>query len=315
MAKYPIALIPFSDLSPSACAALAAAIDGAIEAFGKWELPTGTNTRLLIARRCLQNIAERNSYGETPEELYDAAKAIILAHDFYPISRTLSEDRANPIAEELRVALGGALRESATKHKKEFDIQSQFWFGTLLAHSGLHPAVPDIRTTRPDFVISVGTLECGVEIKRPKSPESAARALSSAASQLHKYGKPGVIVLDLTQCVAADAMILHRGSPSARQVLKRRFDPLANELMDGASDYSRSDKFQRIVVLVMYARFFSWTLGSTKDSDMGFFFQSTVVAEACAGLVVDESDRIQRSIKRGFERISGNALFVRRTRK
>lgn len=315
MAKYPIALIPFSGLSPSACTALAAAIDDAIEAFRKWNLPTGTNTRLLIAKHCLLKVSERDSYGETPEELYQTAKAILLANDFYLISRTLKEDRADPIAEELRVALGGALRESATKHKKEFDIQSQFWFGTVLAHSGLHPAVPDIKTTRPDFVISVGTLECGVEIKRPKSPESAGRALSSAASQLHKYGKPGVIVLDLTQCVGADEMILHQGTPSARQILKHRFYPLANALMDGANDYSQSDKFQRIVVLVMYARFFNWTLGAKKDSDMGFLFNSTVVPEACAGLVVGESNRIQRLIARGFERISGNPLSVRRTRK
>jgi hypothetical protein len=90
---------------------------------------------------------------------------------------------------------------------------------------------------------------------------------------------------------------------------------MANELMDGVSDYFRLAKFQRIVVLVMYARFFNWTLGGKKDSDMGFFFKSTIVPEACAGLVVDESNRIQRSIRQGFERISGNALFVRRTRK
>src|SRR5438552_18421102 len=112
MAKYPTALIPFSGLSPSACAALAAAIDDAIEACLKWNLPTGTSTRLLIARCCLLKVSERDSYGETPEELYETAKAILLANDFYLISRTLDEDRADPIAEELRVALGGALTES-----------------------------------------------------------------------------------------------------------------------------------------------------------------------------------------------------------
>lgn len=86
-----------------------------------------------------------------------------------------------------------------------------------------------------------------------------------------------------------------------------------NELVEIVGNYSRSGKFKRIVVLVMYARFFTWTLGEEKDSDMGFFFKSTVLPEACAGLIADESDRIQTMIARGFGRISGNPLSVRRT--
>jgi hypothetical protein len=239
--------------------------------------------------------------------------AILAAHDFYVISRTLMDDRASPIAEELKVALGGPLNEIETKNKTPFDIQSQFWFGTVLAYSRLHPAVPDSKRTRPDFLISLGTLECGVEIKRPKSHSSAFRALSSAASQLVKYGKPGVIVLDLGQVIGADDLILHGGSPSARQLAESRFFPLVNELIEVVGNYTRSDKFKRIVVLVMYARFFTWTLGEEKDSDIGFFFKSTVLPEACAGLIADESDRIQTMIARGFGRISGNPLSVRRT--
>jgi hypothetical protein len=120
-------------------------------------------------------------------------------------------------------------------------------------------------------------------------------------------------VLDLGHVIGADDLILHGGSPSARQLAESRFFPLVNELMEVVGNYSRSDKFKRIVVLVMYARFFNWTLGEKKDSDMGFFFKSTVLPEACAGLIADESDRIQNMIARGFERISGNPLLVRRT--
>ena len=312
--RYATALIPFSGLTPSACTALAAAIDDAIETLGKWDLPTGINTRLLKAKRRLLKVAARGSYGATPDELYETANAILVAHDFYVISRTLRGDRANPIAEELKVALGGPLCEIETKNKNPFDIQSQFWFGTVLAYSGLHPTVPDSKETRPDFLISLGTLVCGVELKRPKSRGAASRALSSAASQLHKYGKPGVIVLDLAQCIRADDLILHRGSsPSARQLAEERFYPLVDELIEGVNDYSRSDKFKRIVVLAMYARFFNWTPDGKKDSDMGFFFKSTVMPEACVGLVVDESHRIQELIARGFERISGNPVSIKRT--
>jgi hypothetical protein len=313
MGKYPIAIIPFSRLSPSACSALAAAIDDASEVFSRWQLPTGMSTRLLKAKGRLLKVADQDSYGTTPDELYETAKAIILANDFYLISRTLKDDRADPIAEELEVALGGTLSEIETKKKNAFDIQSQFWFGTVLAYSGLHPAVPDSKKRRPDFLINVGSLSCGVEIKRPKTQASAWRALSSAASQLREYGLPGAIVLDLTQCVNADELILHKGRVSASQIVKHRFYPLADRLTKEASNYSRSDKFGRILLLKMYARYFNWTLGEKEDVQTGFFFKSIVLPKACAGLVTDQSERIQNLISHGLERASGNPLYIRRT--
>jgi hypothetical protein len=293
MGNYPIAVLPFSRLSPSACSALAAAIDDALEIFDRWQLPTGMSTRLLKARSRLVKVVDQNSYGKNSVELYETAKAILLANEFYLISRTLKEDRAEPIAEELDVALGGALREIESKKKRAFDIQSQFWFGTVLAYSGLHPAVPDGKKRRPDFIISVGSLSCGVEVKRPKSQESAWRNVASAASQLRSYGLPGVIAVDLSQCVGADELVLHRGAVSARQIVKHRFYPLVNQLTEAVRNYSQSDKFDRILLLKTYARFFNWTLGEEEDADMGFFFRSTVFPNACSGLVTDQSERIQ----------------------
>jgi hypothetical protein len=152
-----------------------------------------------------------------------------------------------------------------------------------------------------------------VEIKRPQSPSSAVRALSSAASQLRKYGEPGIIVLDITRAVGAEELILYRGSRSARQLMKSRFDRLATQLFEAVGEHSDPDKFDRIVVLVVYARFFNWTLGAKRDSDSGFLFKSTVIPTACSGLIVDHSDRIQNAIARGFEKISGNRLLLKRT--
>ena len=311
--KYPTALIPFTDFSPSACSALVAAIDDAIEVFRRWQIPVGRATRLLEARRRLVKVAAQGSYGATPNELYNTAKAILIANDFYGISRTMTDERGAPIADELKVALRGPLSEIDTKNNNAFDIQSQFWFGTVLAYSGLHPAILDSKNTRPDYLISVDTLLCGVEIKRPSSPSSAWSALSSAASQLHKFGKPGVIVLDLTQCIEADGLILHNAFPPARQIAGDRFFPLIDRLAERVADYSHSDKFKRILVLQMYARFFNWTLGGRKDTDMGFYFESIPLPEACGGLVTDQAQRIQAKIARGFQRISGNPLILRRT--
>jgi hypothetical protein len=313
MPKYPIAVIPYSCLSPSACSALAAAIDDAIEIFSKWQLPTGMSTRLLKARGRLLEVVKQGSYGETSDEIFETGKAILLANDFYLISRTLTDDRADPIAEELEVALGGTLTEVETKKKTPFDLQSQFWFGTVLAHSRLHPSVPDSRKRRPDYLINVDTLLCGVEIKRPESEPSAKRALSTAASQLNEYGLPGVIVLDLSRCIGADDLILHSGEPTARQIVNDRFYPLANQLIRAVGSYARSNKFDRVLVLQMYARFFHWTVGGINDADMGFFFKSTVFPDACSGLVVKQSERIRDLIAGGLERISGNPLHLKRT--
>jgi hypothetical protein len=312
MGKYPIAVLPFTHLSPPACSALAAAVDDALDIFCRWQLPVGMSTRLLKAKSRLLKVANQNSYGETSDELYETAKAILLANEFYLISRTLKEDRAEPIAQELEIALGGTLSETKSKNKNAFDIQSQFWFGTVLAYSGLHPAVPDSKKRRPDFIINVGSLSCGVEIKRPQSGESAWRAISSAASQLRAYGLPGVIAVDLSQCVGADELILHRGAVAARQIVRHRFYPLVNQLTHAVRNYSRSDKFDRILLLKTYVRFFNWTPGEKEDADMGFFFRSTVFPTACSGLVTDQSERIQNLIVRGFERISGNPLFLKR---
>lgn len=311
--KYPTSLIPFTGFSPSACSALVSAIDDAIEVFRRWEIPVGRRTRLLEARRRLVKVAAQGSYGATPNELYKTAKAILIANDFYGISRTMTDERAAPIADELKVALRGPLSEIESKNNNAFDIQSQFWFGTVLAYSGLHPTVLDSKKTRPDYLISVDTLQCGVEIKRPSSSSSAWGALSSAASQLHNFGKPGVIVLDLTQCIEADELILHNGLPPARQIAGGRFFPLVDQLTEKVTEYSHSDKFKRILVLQMYARFFNWTLGGKKDSDMGFYFESIPLPEACGGLVTDQSKRIQAMVARGFQRISGNPLILRRT--
>jgi hypothetical protein len=311
--RYPIAVLPFPALSPSACEALVAAIDDALEAFSRWNLPTGPNTKLQKARVLLSKVAEKQTYGTTGAELLDTAQAIRLANDFYVISRMLPESRENVIAEELREALLGALNENPSKHKKEFDIQSQLWIGTVLAHSGLHPAMPNSRNTKPDFVISLGTLMCGLEVKRPRTEMSAHRAVRAAADQLYKFRKPGVIVLDLTRCVGADELILHSGTPTTREIVDYRFDSVANALLDNIDQFSQSVKFGRVILFVVYARFFNWTIGSSQDLDTGFFFKSQPITGGYEGLLSDEAARIQKLMAEGFKRISGNRLSLKRT--
>lgn len=311
--KYPILILPFPALSPLACRALVAAIDDALEIFFRWDLPTGPNTKLQKARALLVEVAEKQTYGKTSAELIKTAQAIRLANDFYAISRMLPEQRENVIAEELREALLGAFTETPSKHKKEFNIQSQLWIGTVLAHSGLHPGMPDSRKTKPDFIVRLGTLVCGVEVKRPQSQASVGRNVREAAAQLHEFGKPGIIVLDLTRCVRADELILHDGIPSTREIVKHRFDSAANELLDSIGWFSKSPKFGKVILLVVYARFFTWTPRGSQDLDSGFFYKSQPISGGYAGLLSDEANRIQQLMAEGFRRMSGNRLSLKRT--
>lgn len=54
----------------------------------------------------------------------------------------MTDERAAPLPDELKIALRDPLSEIDTKNNNAFDIQSQFSFGTVLAYSALHPAVP-----------------------------------------------------------------------------------------------------------------------------------------------------------------------------
>lgn len=310
--KYPVALIPYTTLTPPACEALAAAIEDALDVFDQWGLRTGMGTRLAKAKSHLRAVAASGSYGETPDELILTARAVRLAHDFYLISRTLKTDRAEPIATELESALQGPFLARESKRVSAVDFQSQFWVGVMLAYSGLHPKMPAKEGRKPDFVISVGSLDCGVEVKRPESARSAFAAVSSAASQLRDYGLPGVITLDLSACVGADGFILAEDAAAALEVMRGRFYPMARQLRDEMDAYSSSDKFKRVLLLISFARYFIWTPGGTTDENNGYFISFQAFPDSCEKLIVDVPDRITKLFIGGLRRATGNSLKIHR---
>src|ERR1044072_3106883 len=204
MREYELAVLPYNDFSPQACSALAVALQDVIAALERWNVRINPDGRLRVAQRHLIKVANSGSYGETEEELIQTAKAAALAKDFYEISNALNKDREDPIAEELAVAIRGTL-DGKSKNKSPYAIQSQYWVGMLFAHSGLKPAVLSGTTgAKPDFVVSLGTLDIIAEVKRPSSVKSALRCLESAADQLRDSKMPGVICLDLSECIVID---------------------------------------------------------------------------------------------------------------
>jgi hypothetical protein len=131
--------------------------------------------------------------------------------------------------------------------------------GTLLAQSGLHPKVLGGKRegVRPDFLIEAATLECVVKVKRPKNTRSARRAVESAADQLHGFGLPGVVVADLSGCLNANDLVLPPPGLSARDQIRATLQPVHSSLLGKITRYTGSDKYSRIILLLMFARFWS----------------------------------------------------------
>jgi hypothetical protein len=308
--KYPISLIRHTTFTPAACAALADAIDDALDVFNEWELPTGMNTRLAKAKNHLLGVADGDSYGKTPEELLLTANAIRLANDFYLISRTLKTDRAEPIAKELESALHGPFIAVESKRIPAVDFQSQFWIGVVLAYAGLHPKMPVKDGRTPDFIISPTSLECGVEIKRPEAPHTAFDCVASAASQIRSYGVPGVIALDLSRCIRVDDFILTDDAAAAMELMQQRFFLLSRKLRKNIETYSLSDKFKRVLLLICFARYFIWTPEGKTDEINKHFISFEPFKDSCEGLITEVPGRIVSLFLRGMERASGNTIKI-----
>ncbi len=309
MENYHRAVIPYHRLSPEACSALAVAIDDAIKLFDRWGIPILGASRLPLAARHLRQVAESGTYGATPPELEITAKAIMLAIDFYCIASSLEQDREDVIANELAVALKGDL-ERRSRDRSAYEMQSQFWVGALLAQSGLHPAMPVIlNRRRPDFVIRVDTLDCGVEVKRPQTENSSERALHDAAAQLREYGKPGIVVIDLSECLGTDSMIINEREPTTREVINQQTSLLADRLTNIAHTYERSNKFDRIIALFIYTRFIASRSDKDAELDIGISFRVTLFPRACGGLVIPQQRQIEQRLIRGLERLGNRVQY------
>jgi len=304
MKEYALAVLPFNDFSPEACRALVVALQDSITVFENWNIRISPDSRLRVAQRHLAKVAEAGSYGETDKELIKTAKAASLAKDYYEISNALRKDRDDPIAEELALAIRGTL-DGKSKNKSPYAIHSQYWLGMLFAHGGLKPAVLSKSTgAKPDFVVSVGTLDLVVEVKRPDSLKSALRSLEAAADQLRGSKMPGVICLDLSECIVTDDLIIPREGVWARKVIDERMAAAQEKLINHINSYTSSDKFSRIIDLVLVARYWVWKSLDPPENDVGFTFRIHPFADACGGLIWREINLFQEKVQEGMNQLS-----------
>lgn len=310
--EYRTAILPFKELEPKACTALAAALRDVIGLLESWGIAISSPVRLRAAEKHLRKVADANSYGETEQELIRTAKAIDLAIDFYLISTSLNKKRDDPIAKDLVIALGGTL-DGNIKDMSSYDMQAQFWAGTLFAQSGLRVKfIPKTNKRTPDFLVSVRTLDFAIEVKRPHSVNSAKKRLKEAAEQLYDYGKPGIIFLDLSACIFNDDLIIPKGTLSAREIVTEELRKLEVELVSYIESYPRPKKFSKVVDLISFAKFWGWKSLNPPKEDGGNAFTMNPFPDAYKVIIYDYINDLQEMLLKGIEKITGNPVAVRR---
>jgi hypothetical protein len=302
-------VIPFSRITPDSCSVIAGRGEAALTKLESWGLQRPYTGSLAAAIRHLTAVARSGKFGDDPSQLRATLEAIHLCSDFYQVAASLGELPIQTAVSELAIALQGGLTGTG-KARKAKEYLSQYWIGTLLAIANSEPRIvrSESNKARPDFIIDLGGLDCAIEIKRPQSFHSSRDALDHAAGQLRSYGKPGVICLDLTDCIYSDDRVelLDRGFLQARDLLWEIFQNETERLARRPEKYNQSDKYSRILGLVLFARVTGWSDSSDLRPVGKYFVQLPIYEKACGGLVSDFAARLKRIFITGFERISGS---------
>lgn len=302
-------LTPHRDFSTASCREQVKALDNAVEVLTQWGVKISEQAALFKARGWLADLGSRETLDLTPEALEETSKHSALAVDLYHITVALGDESNDLIAKELSQIVRGSPFDTASVQ----DFISQYWVGTLLAQSKLKPGIDariEAEGPRPDFLAECRTLGFVVEVKCPKSPSSAIRALSTAAKQLRDKPQPGVIFVDATYALGLNPYANTEPESSARDMYREANSRLHDRLESYAANYTRSDKFSRVAVIATFSRFWTWILADPPERDAGLVLNASVLPEACQGLVVEQATGFQTSLFRGIEQLTGNPASV-----
>lgn len=301
-------LKPVVDVTPASCLEVVRALDSAEREFRRWSITLPMGSWLQQSRSWLVRVAESGSLGTTDEELSLTSAAIAAAADFYHISTCLGNESIRTIAVELgQITHGRLLAPNGASAAKNY--LSQFWVGALLAQSKLVPRILAYDTpgrSKPDFVITCDGVDFAVEVKRPRGLRSAVRNVLSAGDQLRDFGRPGIIVIDATDCMSTDPWGITRDGPRIRDTVGREVSHLHGRFRDVVNGYSRSNKFSHTAMLMTYARYWPWILDVEPRRDAGLHFLADGFSYIWSRQITDLTKSIQLRLLHGVEQLTGN---------
>jgi hypothetical protein len=304
-------LQPVVELTPQACRMVRLALDTGIAAFGNWNIKPRAGSWIQNVASWLDHVIASNSLGTTDEELRRTSAAVALAVDLYHVGTCLGDEANSQVGAELSNICGGRLlgRGDSAAGK---DALAQFWVGALLAQSRLKPSVmgydPGKGAAKPDYIIIKGGVRFSVEVKRPRTRESASRAVLAASSQVRKFDGPGIIIVDATECMSVDPWAVHKSTSTARKQMGVDLGSLHRDLVHLASSYRRSGKFRQLSMLLTFARFWNWTADESGAirRDAGILFHGYGFPYLWSRQVTSLTREIQESLLGGVEQLTGN---------
>jgi hypothetical protein len=193
-------------LTPARLADVATYLEDATKAFRTWGVKIASGTRLLKSIDLLRQIADSGQYPSDRVCLAVIGEAIRDAQEFIEIANVLPDNPIEAVQHDLgRAVRGDLIAPGPTGPNLQF--QSQLWVAAMIGEPDFPAGVLSMRSSEesPDYVLRNGTLEYGVEVKRPSGKLDAKTIVRKAARQIRSprfHG--GVIVVDLTDCVPVE---------------------------------------------------------------------------------------------------------------
>jgi hypothetical protein len=301
-------LRPHVVFTPEACGEVARALRRGLAEFERWGVSLPRGSWIEEAEKTLARIAERGAFGASDDELRLASAAVAWAVDLYHISTCLGEKPFRAVANELaKITHGRLLARDENSVAKNF--LSQYWVGALLAQSKLKPEI-DIRDQpgkpRPDYYIPRGNLKFAVEVKRPSNSDAAMRLLGDAGDQIRRIERPGLIVVDATDCMTPDPFQVVNDPAGVVPLVRSELESLHERIEAHAKSYSRSNKYQQVAMILTYARYWPWIKENPPRRAAGIYFRASALPYRWSRQITELSKGIQDALLVGIEQLTGN---------
>lgn len=286
------------------------ALDAGVAAFRRWGIKPPPGSWIQEAASALDLAVARNSLGNTDAELKRLSAAIAMAVDLHHIGSCLGDESSRLVAAELAKITHGRLPGSADSPAGR-DYMAQYWVGALLAQSKLNPRVIGYEIegrSKPDFIVVKGGVRFAVEVKRPRTPRSARRAVSEAAGQLRTFDGSGIIIIDATDCMSVDPWAVSRSPATTREQVRADIGKLHEELYDLARSYRRSAKFSQLSMLMTFARYWNWAVDESGAArrDAGLLFHAAGLPYLWSRQMGVVTREIQKALLAGIKQLTGN---------
>jgi hypothetical protein len=257
--------------------------------------------------RLLRSTAAHAEYPDDQQQLYRIGAAIRLGFDFYHITRVLTEERVDAIAEDLRRALKGTLEDVGPTAANR--AQSQALIGAVLAVGGLRPAAPVLgNTPTPDYIAHLDGLRYGVEVKRPESNSQTLKRVDQAIDQIAAFEpEAGLIVVDLSDSLFEGGFEINLDRTVVEPLFQREYRRISDHI-----ERSKRPGIHRLANLFVFANLLGWERTPTPVPNSLFPTYSEVFHRARAGLISDQSLRVREKIEDGFQAFQAKLETKRR---